>query len=139
MRRVAIDGVMAMEPEVLILDEPTAGLDPEGRRVILEQIKKIHHQKKLSVILVSHSMEDVSRLADRLYVIHQGRIVLSRTPAEVFSERSRLEGYGLALPPIAELMHKLKEKGKAVRTNIFTITEARRELLSLQERRKGDV
>ncbi|MBT9149063.1 MAG: energy-coupling factor transporter ATPase [Dehalococcoidia bacterium] len=136
MRRVAIAGVLAMQPEVLILDEPAAGMDPEGRRAILGQIRRIHKEKGLTLILVSHNMDEVSRLADSLFVMYEGEIVLSGSPAVIFGGYSRLEQYGLTLPTMTELMHRLKERGCSVRTDVFTASEVRQELLALS--RKGD-
>lgn len=137
MRRVAIAGVVAMQPEVLILDEPAAGMDPEGRCVILDQLKRIHKEKGLTLILVSHNMEEVSRLADSLFVMHEGEIVLTGSPEVIFDRSSCLERYGLTLPPLTELMHKLRDSGCSVRTSIFTVPEVCEELLALG--RKGEL
>lgn len=110
-RRVAIAGVLAMEPEVLILDEPTAGLDPRGRDEILDQISKLHTERKMTIILVSHSMEDVARYAGRLIVMNHGQKVFDGTPREVFRHYKELEAIGLAAPQVTYLVHDLKEKG----------------------------
>ncbi len=128
-RRVAIAGVLAMRPEILILDEPTAGLDPKGRDEILEQIKTLHQQAKNTVILVSHSMEDIARLVDRIIVMHRGKIALTGTAREVFKEVEKLESIGLGIPQITYLMKKLKDYDIHLREDILTIEEARDEIM----------
>ncbi len=128
-RRVAIAGVLAMRPEILILDEPTAGLDPKGRDEILEQIKTLHQQAKNTVILVSHSMEDIARLVDRIIVMHRGKVALTGTAREVFKEVEKLESIGLGIPQITYLMKKLKEYDIHLREDILTIEEARDEIM----------
>ncbi len=110
-RRVAIAGVIAMEPKVLILDEPTAGLDPKGRDDILEQIKILHEKYKMTIILVSHSMEDVGKLAEKIVVMNKGKIALMGKPSEIFKEVEILESIGLAVPQVTYLMKALREKG----------------------------
>lgn len=130
-RRVAIAGVLAMQPKILILDEPTAGLDPKGRDEILGQIKKLHDAYSITVILVSHSMEDVARLVDRLIVMNRGKIVATGSPREVFREVEMLENIGLAVPQVTYLMKKLKSMGKDVSDEVFTVEEAKKELLKL--------
>ncbi|NLN97549.1 MAG: energy-coupling factor transporter ATPase [Eubacteriaceae bacterium] len=124
MRRVAIAGVLAMEPEVLILDEPTAGLDPRGRDEILGQIKNLHKKRKMTVILVSHSMEDIGRLVDKIIVMAKGEIVVYDTPAKVFSQVKKLEAIGLAVPEVTYLLHRLKETYPEIRDDIYTMEEA---------------
>ena len=124
MRRVAIAGVVAMEPKILILDEPTAGLDPHGRNEILRQIKILHEEKKMTVILVSHSMEDISRIADRILVLHKGEKVFFDTPASVFREVGTLEKIGLAAPEISYLIKKLRIKYPEIPDDIFTVEDA---------------
>lgn len=124
MRRVAIAGVVAMEPQILILDEPTAGLDPHGRDEILREIKKLHAEKKMTVILVSHSMEDISRIADRILVLHQGEKVFFDTPAAVFREVETLEKIGLAAPEISYLIKRLRVKYPEIPDDIFTVEDA---------------
>lgn len=136
-RRVAIAGVLAMRPDILVLDEPTAGLDPRGRDEILDQINKVHLRTNNTIILVSHSMEDISRFADRIIVMHKGTIVLSDQPREVFKEVDMLEEIGLAAPQVAYLMKKLKEKDSEVQDNIYTIEEAKEEILKMLRRRKN--
>lgn len=128
-RRVAIAGVLAMEPSVLILDEPTAGLDPEGREEILAEISYIREQRGITVVLVTHSMEDVARLVDRLLVMEQGKIALDGSPSEVFGQAARLKEMGLGLPEITELMHELKARGLNVSTDIFTVDKAEKEII----------
>lgn len=130
-RRVAIAGVVAMEPKVLILDEPTAGLDPKGRDDILEQIELLHNQYNMTIILVSHSMEDVGKLAQRIVVMNKSKIELLGTPAEVFKEIETLEKIGLAVPQVTYLMRALKEKGFDVSDSIFTIEEGKAELVKI--------
>lgn len=128
-RRVAIAGVLAMKPKVLILDEPTAGLDPQGRDEILDQIQFLHQQRKITVILVSHSMEDVAKYVDRLIVMNHGEAVFNDTPKEVFRHYAELEGIGLAAPQVTYVMNQLKEKGYAVDAEATTIEEAKRSIL----------
>lgn len=128
-RRVAIAGVLAMEPSVLILDEPTAGLDPQGREQILKEIKGLHTQRGITVVLVTHSMEDVARLVDRLIVMERGRVALDGTPVEVFRQAEHLQELGLGVPQVTELMHELKSRGLAVNTDIFTVEEAEEEIV----------
>lgn len=133
MRRVAIAGVLAMEPQVLILDEPTAGLDPRGRDEILSQIKKLHQEKGITVILVSHSMEDVGRLADKILVMHQGSVVFFDQPAKVFTEIDTLESIGLAVPEVTYLMRELAKRYPDIRQDIFTVEAAKTEILRVME------
>jgi len=130
-RRVAIAGVLAMKPEVLILDEPTAGLDPKGRDEILDQIAKIHREQKITVILVSHSMEDVAKYVDRIIVMNKGQAVFDNTPKGVFAHYKELEAIGLAAPQVTYLMHALREQGILVGKNATTIEEAKEEILKL--------
>ena len=130
-RRVAIAGVIAMEPKVLILDEPTAGLDPAGRDDILEQIKLLHEKYNMTIILVSHSMEDVGKLAEKIIVMNDGHIELQGKPQEVFKEIDTLEKIGLAVPQVTYLMRELKKKGFNVSEDIFTVEKAKSELLNI--------
>ncbi|EYE87727.1 cobalt ABC transporter ATP-binding protein [Fervidicella metallireducens AeB] len=130
-RRVAIAGVLAMEPEVLILDEPTAGLDPRGRDEILYEIKNLHKEYKMTIILVSHSMEDVAKLADRLIVMYKGKNILSGTPKEVFTHVETLENIGLAVPQVTYVVKRLREKGFDIREDVITVDEAKQELLKV--------
>jgi energy-coupling factor transport system ATP-binding protein len=128
-RRVAIAGVVAMEPKVLILDEPIAGLDPRGRDDILNQLRKLHEEYKLTVILVTHSMEDVADIAEEVIVMSDAKVIMKGTPREVFTKVDMLESVGLGAPQITYLMKKLKEKGFSVREDIFTVEEAKTEIL----------
>lgn len=123
-RRVAIAGVLAMEPKVLVLDEPTAGLDPKGRDEILDQIAYLHKQRDLTVVLVSHSMEDIARYADRLIVMNEGHVMFNDEPKKVFSHYKELEAVGLAAPQVTYIMHELKEKGLEVDAEATTVEEA---------------
>lgn len=130
-RRVAIAGILAMEPEVLILDEPTAGLDPKGREEILSLIQDMHRKRKMTVILVSHSMEDVAKMAERIVVMHQGKAVMNGTPKEIFSRVEELEKMGLAAPQVSYVVRALREKGFPISADIFTVEEAKNALLAL--------
>ena len=130
-RRVAIAGVVAMQPTTLILDEPTAGLDPKGRDDILNQISKLHKDYNMTVIIVSHSMEDVAKIAERIIVMNDGKIALQGTPAEVFKEVDMLEKIGLGVPQVTYLVRELRKKGFDLSDNIFTVEEAKKELLSI--------
>lgn len=124
-RRVAIAGVLAMKPEVLVLDEPTAGLDPKGRDEILGTIKSLHEKGGLTVILVSHSMEDVAKLADRIMVMYKSTLAMVGTPKEIFSRAKELEDMGLATPQISYVFMELKKLGYDVPLDVFTIDEAK--------------
>lgn len=135
-RRVAIAGVLAMRPKVLVLDEPTAGLDPKGRDDILDQIAYLHKQSDLTVILVSHSMEDIARYADRIIVMNKGQVQYNGKPVEVFAHYKELEKIGLAAPQVTYIMHDLRKQGLDVKTNITTIEEAAEEIMHALEKRK---
>lgn len=128
-RRVAIAGVLAMRPEVLILDEPTAGLDPKGRDEILGLLAKLHRENNITIILVSHSMEDVANYVSRLIVMNQGQVMLDGAPHEVFQYYKELEQIGLAAPQVTYLLHELREKGIDVSTTATTVEEAEQEIL----------
>lgn len=123
-RRVAIAGVLAMKPDVLILDEPTAGLDPKGRAEILQQIKKLQTETGMTIILVSHSMEDVAEYVDRIIVMNHGSVLYDDTPKEVFQHYQELEEIGLAAPQVTYVLHDLKKMGIPVDTSATTIAEA---------------
>lgn len=127
-RRVAIAGVLAMEPKVLILDEPTAGLDPRGRDEILSEIKSIHEKRKMTVILVSHSMEDVAKIAERIVVLDKGKVFLDGEPRDIFREEDKLFGVGLGIPQITSLMRTLKKKGLDINEDAITVEEAKESL-----------
>lgn len=128
-RRVAIAGVLAMKPEVLILDEPTAGLDPKGRDEILDQLAELHAGQHITVILVSHSMEDVAKYVERMIVMNQSSVMYDDTPKNVFRHYRELEQIGLAAPQVTYLMHELQEKGFPVKGDATTVEEAKREIL----------
>lgn len=129
-RRVAIAGVLAMQPEVLILDEPTAGLDPKGRDEILDQVEKLHRERGITVILVSHSMEDVAKYVKRIIVMNQGEVLLDGLPKQVFSHYKELEEVGLAAPQVTYLMHELRQAGLPVEVDATTVAEAKEEILA---------
>lgn len=130
-RRVAIAGVLAMQPQVLVLDEPTAGLDPKGRDEILDEISALHREKNMTIILVSHSMEDIARYADRLMVMNHGELLFDAPPREVFRHYRELEKIGLAAPQITYIVHHLRERGVPVDEDITTVAEAKDEILKL--------
>ena len=129
-RRVAIAGVLAMEPQVLILDEPTAGLDPKGHKDILDMVEKVRRDRNLTILLVSHNMDDAARMADRVLVLDKGHLAMNGTPQEVFSHHKELHEIGLGAPSSSELLYLLKEKGLNVRTDIFNEDEAAREIVN---------
>lgn len=128
-RRVAIAGILAMHPKVLVLDEPTAGLDPKGRDEILDQIDHLHKETGMTVILVSHSMEDIANYVDRIIVMNRGEKMLDGTPREVFAHYKELEKVGLAAPQVTYVMHDLKERGFDVAADATTIEEAADEIM----------
>ncbi|MCI9612347.1 MAG: energy-coupling factor transporter ATPase [Eubacterium sp.] len=128
-RRVAIAGVIAMKPEVLVLDEPTAGLDPKGRDEIFAQICEMKEENNMTVILVSHSMEDVAQYVSRMIVMNQGQIVYDDAPVRVFGHYKELEAIGLAAPQVTYLLHEMREAGFAVDTGAATVADAKREIL----------
>ena len=128
-RRAAIAGVLAMRPEVLILDEPTAGLDPKGRDEILDQIAKLKQEMGITVVLVSHSMEDIARYVDRIIVMNRGSVMFDDIPREVFGHVKELEAVGLAAPQVTYIIQALHEKGMAVYKDVTTLEEAEREIL----------
>ena len=135
-RRVAIAGVLAMRPEVLILDEPTAGLDPKGRDEILDLLKSLHDGKKLTIIIVSHSMEDMARYVGRIVVMNYGEKVFDGTPKEVFRHDRELEAMGLAAPQITYVVQELRARGVDIADDITTIEEARDAILALLAKEK---
>lgn len=132
-RRAAIAGVLAMRPKVLVLDEPTAGLDPKGRDEILGQIASIHKASGLTVILVSHSMEDIARYADRIIVMDHGKVRYNDTPKHVFTHYMELEKMGLAAPQVTYIMHDLREHGLSVTTDVTTVEEAADQIMQALE------
>lgn len=133
-RRVAIAGVLAMKPEVLILDEPTAGLDPKGRDEILDQIARLKREMGITVVLVSHSMEDIAKYVDRIIVMNRGSVLLDGTPREVFSHDQELEAVGLAAPQVTYIMQTLRGRGMNVKTDATTLEEAEREILNAMKK-----
>ncbi|MBR3874213.1 MAG: energy-coupling factor transporter ATPase [Clostridia bacterium] len=134
MRRVAIAGVLAMQPKVLILDEPTAGLDPAGRRSILNMIRDLHAAGGLTVIMVSHSMDDISTLATRLVVMSKGELVLTGTPREVFMQQELMQSIGLGIPQAAQLAHALRAEGFDLPEDLYTLDEVRTAILALADK-----
>lgn len=136
-RRVAIAGILAMHPQVLILDEPTAGLDPKGRDEILDQVALLQKERKITVILVSHSMEDVARYVDRIIAVNDGKILFDDTPKQVFQHYKELESVGLAAPQVTYVVKALKEKGWDIDTTATTVEEAKEAiLLAIKKREK---
>ena len=137
-RRAAIAGVLAMRPGVLVLDEPTAGLDPKGRDDILDQIAWLHRQTGMTVILVSHSMEDIAKYADRIIVMNKGKILYNDAPKQVFAHYQELEKIGLAAPKVTYIMHEIREAGFDVGVTATTVAEAADEILeAVKKRRRG--
>ena len=128
-RRVAIAGVLAMKPNVLILDEPTAGLDPKGREEILNQVKKLREETGMTIILVSHSMDDVAEYVDRIIVMNKGRVMYDDVPREVFKHHAELEEIGLSAPQVKYIMQALQQKGLSVSSDVITIEEATEEIM----------
>ena len=135
-RRVAIAGVLAMRPQVLILDEPTAGLDPRGRDRLMDLLKHLYHTYEMTIILISHRMEEIAQLSDRVIVLDQGRVEFDGTPREVFSNEERLKELGLGIPQVSQILSRLKDRGLQVRTDIFELQEAREEILAELRRRQ---
>jgi len=136
-RRVAIAGVLAMKPQYLILDEPTAGLDPAGRNEIFDQIKKLHQKSNVTVILVSHSMEDVAKLVNKVIVLYKGKIHMEGTPKEIYSQAEELVRIGLGIPQIAEIANELRKRGFNIKSDVITVEEAKEEILKEIRRRKN--
>lgn len=137
MRRVAIAGVLSMKPDILILDEPTAGLDPLGKSEILKSIYDLYKNQNITVILISHNMEEVAQLADRIIVMNEAEILMDTTPIEVFSQVEKLSEIGLRAPDITYFMKALKEKGCDVNEKVFTVEAAKEELIKYFKR--GDM
>ncbi len=129
-RRVAIAGVLAMNPDTLILDEPTAGLDPKGRNELFEQLQKMHQELGLTIVLISHSMEDVARYVQKLFVLYKGEVAYQGTPREVFANGKKLEDIGLAMPQIRYIMEALKDKGMDISEDVLTVEEAAQKLIA---------
>lgn len=135
-RRVAIAGVLAMKPEILILDEPTAGLDPSAHRDVLDLIRRIHRQEDMTILLVSHNMGDIAELANRVLVMNRGRLVMNGTPAEVFARGKQLREMGLGQPPATEFMERLKERMPEIDAAPLSIEDAAKEICRYLESRK---
>lgn len=135
-RRVAIAGVLAMKPEILILDEPTAGLDPSAHRDVLELIRRIHRQKRMTILLVSHNMGDIAELADRVLVMNRGKLVMNGTPAEVFARGKQLREMGLGQPQAMEFMERLKERMPGIDAAPLSIEDAAKEICRYLKGRK---
>lgn len=135
-RRVAIAGVLAMKPEILILDEPTAGLDPSAHRDVLELIRRIHRKERMTILLVSHNMGDIAELADRVLVMNRGKLVMNGTPAEVFSRGEPLWEMGLGLPPATEFMERLKDRMPGIDAAQLSIEDAAKEICRYLKGRK---
>ena len=131
MRRAALAGILAMKPEVLILDEPTAGLDPGAQQSILNTIKKLHEQKNITIVLVSHNMDDIAEFTDRMVVLNKGRKVLDGKTSEVFKEREILKEAGLSIPQVTELCHMLSKKGFPINPDITRYDDVKNELLKI--------
>lgn len=131
MRRVAIAGVLAMEPEVLVLDEPCAGLDPRGREEILGLIKKLHEEAGTTIVMVSHSMDDVASLAERVIVMNHGEVAMDGTPRDVFSCGEELRGMGLDVPQAVQLAQKLRDRGYDIPEGIYRVEEIREAILAI--------
>ncbi len=136
-RRAAIAGVLAMEPKYLVLDEPTAGLDPRGRDDLLQRIVRLHREKKMTVIFVSHNMDDIARLADRVIFMHEGRVLLDAPPREAFQEKLALGTAGLEEPETVTLLEKLQQRGLAVNTDAFTAEETAQRIIRALRKRGG--
>lgn len=135
-RRVAIAGVLAMKPEILILDEPTAGLDPSAHRDVLALVRRIHRKERMTILLVSHNMGDIAELADRVLVMNRGKLVMNGTPAEVFSRGEPLWEMGLGLPPATEFMERLKDRMPGIDTAQLSIEDAAKEICRYLKGRK---
>ncbi len=128
-RKVAIAGVLALKPDVLVLDEPSAGLDPKGRKQLAELLRYLYQELNMTIILISHRMEEIAELSSRVIVMHQGEIVIDDNPIEVFSKEQKLHKLSLDLPQITEILHRLEEKGLKVNTNLFSIPEASADII----------
>ncbi len=134
-RRVAIAGVLAMKPNYLVLDEPTAGLDPAGRNELFAQIKLLHKKANMTVILVSHSMEDIAKLVDRVIVLYKGKIHMEGSPKQIYSQAEELEKIGLGVPQVAQIVNELRKRGFNIKSDIITVEEAKEEILREVRRR----
>ena len=137
-RRAAIAGVIAMRPEVLVLDEPAAGLDPEGREMILSQVKRYHRETGTTVVLVSHSMEDIAKYADRVLVLQAGKVAMLDTTANIFARAEELVSYGLSVPEVTKIYLKLREMGLDIPIDVYTVKYARDTILNALAQRGGE-
>lgn len=137
-RRVAIAGVLAMNPKVLVLDEPTAGLDPRGRDEILGRLKKLYEEENMTIILVSHSMEEVAKLVNRIIVMHKGKVAMDGRTREIFKHQERLEELGLGIPQITQFMREYRIRGNQVDDTVITVEEAKKELINYLRRKGND-
>ena len=137
MRRVAIAGVLALQPEYLVLDEPVAGLDPRGREELIATIRHLHEKEHVTIVLVSHNMDDIARLADHVLIMSHGQLVCDAAPREAFKQSDMLKEAGLKVPHTMALMQQLRAKGLAVRTDCLTIAEAKKEILRAIKGRGG--
>jgi energy-coupling factor transport system ATP-binding protein len=137
-RRVAIAGVLAMNPKVLVLDEPTAGLDPRGRDEILGRLKKLYEEENMTIILVSHSMEEIAMLVNRIIVMHKGKVAMDGKTRDIFKEQSKLEELGLGIPQITQFMREYRMKGNQVDDTVITVEEAKNELIKYLRRKGND-
>ncbi|HBD64110.1 MAG TPA: energy-coupling factor transporter ATPase [Clostridiales bacterium] len=134
-RRVAIAGVLAMKPNYLVLDEPTAGLDPAGRNELFAQIKKLHERANVTVILISHSMEDIAKLVNRVVVLSKGKIHMEGSPKEIYAQAEELEKIGLGVPQVAQIVNELRKRGFEIKNDIITVEEAKEEIMREVRRR----
>lgn len=130
-RKVALAGILALKPKILVLDEPTAGLDPKSRDELLDNIKRLNKEEKLTVVFVSHNMEEVAFLADRVYVLANGKDVMSGTPKEIFTNKEKLENYQIGTPETVQTLYRLTDLGFSVNTSAFTIPEASAEIIKI--------
>ncbi len=136
-RRVALAGVVAMQPEILVLDEPTAGLDPAGRREMFDLIRRLHDLHGTTIVLVTHSMEDAARMADRLVVMKKGQVFMTGTPETVFAQAEALEQAGLTVPQVTKILLELKKRGIPVDTGCYTVEQAVKQLLAYKQQAGG--
>jgi len=137
-RRVALAGVVAMQPEILVLDEPTAGLDPAGRREMFDLIRRLHDLHGTTIVLVTHSMEDAARMAERLVVMKKGQVFMTGTPEMVFSQAEALEQAGLTVPQVTKILLELKKRGISVDTGCYTVEQAVKQLLAYKQQAGGE-
>lgn len=130
-RKVALAGILALKPKILVLDEPTAGLDPKSRKELLDKIKRLNKEEKLTVVFVSHNMEEVAMLADRVYVMAGGTDVLTGTPKEIFTDKEKLQHHQIGTPETVQVLYKLTDLGYQVNTEAFSVTEAAKEIMKV--------